>query len=92
MRKTTSLKTIKEAYMQFANHLKDNKTEVFLGKFGEGFKDTAPYDGFYAYNSLTQNMMFFRKDSKEVGGYSLHAYMLLNSAKAKELKETHSLF
>ena len=92
LRKTTGLKTIKEAYTQFANHLKDKKTEVFLGKFGEGFKDTVPYDGFYAYNSITRNMMFFRKDSKEVGGYSLHAYMLLERAKAKELEETHSLF
>ena len=51
LRDKTSVKTIKEAYVQFANHLKDEKTEVFLGKFVESFEDNDPYDGFYAYNS-----------------------------------------
>jgi hypothetical protein len=45
------------------NHLKNEKTEIFLGKFGEGFENNEVYEGFYAHNPLTRNMMFFRKDS-----------------------------
>ena len=88
----TSVKTIKEAYIQFANHLKNEKTEIFLGKFGEGFENNEVYEGFYAHNPLTRNMMFFREDSTAVGGYSLHSYMNLRPVKNNELKTSHSLF
>ena len=37
LRDKTSVETIQEAYIQFANHLKNEKTEIFLGKFGEVF-------------------------------------------------------
>ena len=88
----TSVKTIQEAYMKFANHLKNEKTDVFFGKFGDGFKDTKVYEGFYAHNPLTRNMMFFREDPEAVGGYSLHSYMNLRPVKNDELQRTHSLF
>jgi len=42
------------------------------------------YEGFYAHNPLTRNMMFFRKDS-----YSLHSYMRLNDKKSKQLYESN---
>lgn len=73
----TSIKTIQEAYMQFANNLKNEKTKIFLGKFGEGFENNEVYEGFYAHNPRTRNMMFFRKDSTAVGGYSLHTFSAL---------------
>jgi hypothetical protein len=63
LRDKTSVKTIREAYRQFCKHLEDDKTEVFLGEFGEGFKNNDTYHGFYAYNDSTRNMMFFREDS-----------------------------
>ena len=88
----TSVKTIQEAYIQFANHLKNEKTEIFLGKFGDGFENTEVYEGFYAHNPLTRNMMFFREDPTAVGGYSLHSYMNLRPVKNNELKTNHSLF
>ena len=88
----TSVKTLQEAYIQFANHLKNEKTKVFLGKFGEGFENNEVYEGFYAHNPLTRNMMFFREDSTAVGGYSLHSYMNLRPVKNDELKTNHSLF
>ena len=85
-------KTIQEAYKQFANHLKDEKTEIFLGGFGEGFENNDVYEGFYAHNPLTRNMMFFRKDSTAVGGYSLHSYMRLEDKKSKKLEADRSIF
>jgi hypothetical protein len=88
----TSVKTIQEAYIQFANHLKDEKTEIFLGKFGEGFENNEVYEGFYAHNPVTRNMMFFREDSKAVGGYSLHSYMRLKPKRSIELQEDGSIF
>jgi hypothetical protein len=88
----TSVKTIQEAYIQFANHLKNEKTEIFLGKFGEGFENNEVYEGFYAHNPLTRNMMFFRKDSTAVGGYSLHSYMRLNAKKSEQLEADRSIF
>lgn len=88
----TSVKTIQEAYIQFANHLKNEETEIFLGKFGGEFENTEVYEGFYAHNSLTRNMMFFRKNPTAVGGYSLHSYMNLRPVKNNELKTNHSLF
>lgn len=88
----TSVKTIQEAYTQFANHLKNEKTEIFLGKFGEGFENNEVYEGFYAHNPLTRNMMFFRKDSTAVGGYSLHSYMRLNAKKSEQLEADQSIF
>ena len=80
------------AYIQFANHLKNEKTEIFLGKFGDGFENTEVYKGFYAHNPLTRNMMFFRKDSTAVGGYSLHSYMRLNDKKSEQLEADRSIF
>jgi len=88
----TSVKTIQEAYIQFANHLKNEKTEIFLGKFGEGFENNEVYEGFYAHNPVTRNMMFFRKDSTAVGGYSLHSYMRLNAKKSEQLEADRSIF
>lgn len=88
----TSVKTIQEAYIQFANHLKNEKTEIFLGKFGKGFENNEVYEGFYAHNPLTRNMMFFRKDSTAVGGYSLHSYMRLNAKKSEQLEADRSIF
>jgi hypothetical protein len=89
---TTSVKTIQEAYIEFANHLKNEKTEIFLGKFGEGFENNEVYEGFYAHNPQTRKMMFFRKDSTAVGGYSLHSYMLLESKKSQRLEADRSIF
>ena len=88
----TSVKTIQEAYIQFAKHLENNETDIFLGEFGEGFKNNEVYNGFYAHNPRTRNMMFFRENPTAVGGYSLHSYMKLGSVKNMELKTTHSLF
>ena len=88
----TSVKTIQEAYIEFANHLKNEKTEIFLGKFGDGFENNEVYEGFYAHNPRTRNMMFFREDPTAVGGYSLHSYMNLRRVKNNELKTNHSLF
>lgn len=92
LRDNTSVKTIQEAYIQFANHLKNEETKIFLGKFGEGFENNEAYEGFYAHNPLTRNMMFFRKDSTAVGGYSLHAYMRLEKEKSKQLEADRSIF
>ena len=90
----TSVKTIQEAYIQFANHLKNEKTEIFLGKFGDGFENTEVYEGFYAHNPLTRNMMFFREDPTAVGDcdYSLHSYMHLDDKKSKQLEADRSIF
>lgn len=63
-------------------------TFTILGKFGE---DEAS-EGFYAHNPLTRNMMFFRKDSTAVGGYSLHSYMCLEKEKSKQLEADRSIF
>jgi hypothetical protein len=63
-----------------------------LGKFGEGFENNEVYEGFYAHNPLTRNMMFFRKDSTAVGGYSLHSYMKLSKEKDSQLKADWSIF
>lgn len=46
LRDKTSIKTVEEAYSRFSNHLNDDKTEIFLGQFGEGFKNNDTYDGF----------------------------------------------
>ena len=92
LRDNTSVKTIQEAYIQFANHLKNEETKIFLGKFGEGFENNEAYEGFYAHNPLTRNMMFFRKDSTAVGGYSLHSYMRLEKEKSKQLEADQSIF
>ena len=35
----TTFKTLKEAYIQFANHLENEETKIFLGKFGEKFEN-----------------------------------------------------
>ena len=92
LRDNTSVKTIQEAYMQFASHLKNEKTKIFLGKFGEGFENNEVYEGFYAHNPLTRNMMFFREDPRAVGGYSLHSYMCLEAKKSKQLEADRSIF
>jgi len=63
-----------------------------LGEFGEGFENNETYYGFYAYNNITRNMMFFRKDSEAIGGYSLHSYMKLEPNKGKKLASDHKLF
>ena len=43
-------------------------------------------------NPLTRNMIFFRKDSMSVSGYSLHSYILLNDKKSKQLEADQSIF
>jgi len=80
-----------DSYKQFHEHLNDDNTQVFFGKFGQKFEDNDVYSGFYAYNDSTRNMMFFRENSEEVSSYSLHSYMNLLPNKAKELKDNHSL-
>lgn len=57
------IKTVKEAYTAFAKYLDDDDTDIFFGKFGEKY-DTETYNGFYAFNPKTQNMMFFREEKK----------------------------
>ena len=91
----TSVKTIQEAYRQFANHLKNDGTKIFLGKFGEGFENNEAYEGFYAHNSQTRNMMFFREsgiDSEGDKGYVLHAYMNVRLGRVADFLKNKSLF
>ena len=48
------------------------------------------YDGFYALNPKTKNMMFFREE-KTGRPYKLHAYMKLTEKKSNQLANTHEL-
>jgi hypothetical protein len=92
LRDFVSVKTVEEVYMGFAKHLSDEKTDVFLGEFGQKYENNDFYKGFYAYNDVTKNMMFFRKDLAAVGGYSLHSYMKLTDSKGEQLKAGQSIF
>jgi len=92
LRDCVSVKTVKEAYDRFAEHLDNEKTDVFFGEFGRKYKNNVVYKGFYAYNDGTKNMMFFREDRAAVGGYSLHSYMKLDDPKSKQLKADKSIF
>ena len=92
LRDLVSVKTVQEVYSGFAKHLNDEKTDVFLGEFGQKYENNDVYKGFYAYNGVTKNMMFFREDRAAVGGYSLHAYMKLTDPKSEQLEADKSIF
>ena len=89
------IETLKQAYIKLGKHLQNKDTKIFLGTFG-GRKYTDPYNGFYALNLKTKNMMFFKEDPKtnpeKVQRYSLHYYIKLNPMQCTELKITRSLY
>lgn len=88
------VKTIQQVYTVFTKYLKDDDTEVFFGKFGEKYdtenSDVEVYEGLYALNRKTKNMMFFRKQDTGMP-YQLHAYMKLIPKKAKQLYKDREL-
>lgn len=92
LRDLVSVKTVQEVSSGFAKHLNDEKTDFFLGEFGQKYENNDVYKGFYTYNNVTKNMMFFREDRAAVGGYSLHACMKLTDPKGEHLKADHSIF
>ena len=91
------IKTVKDAYTAFAKYLNDDNTDVFFGKFGEKYEtedsDLKTYERFYAFNSKTRNMMFFREEETGTDkSYKLHAYMKLNNKKANYLEQHRKIF
>lgn len=81
------IKTVNDAHTAFLKHLNNGDTDVFFSKFGEKYdtedSDVEVFDGFYAFNPKTKNMMFFREEA--TGTYKLAP------KKATHLKKTHQL-
>lgn len=88
--KNVDSKLIAKAYGKLAAHLQSNTIDVFYGQFGEKYEEKT-YNGFFAYNSETRNMMFFREDPNS-NSYILHSYMRLTPEKAENLSTNHKLF
>ena len=101
LKSQVGLKTVKEAYEMFREHLDNKDTQILLGKFGAKYDEIEDSDagklgvylGFYAYNPETRNMMFFREEETGVPiPYRLHAYIRLSSKKATQLEKDHEIF
>ena len=94
LKSKVSISILKDAFTKFNRFLNDLNVDFFFGEFGEKY-DNKTYYGWYAYDSKTRNMMFFREsgiDSEGDKGYVLHAYMNVRLGRVADFLKNKSLF